>query len=1085
MEEMRKELGDRRAEVESLAAELRAKSDRLKHATADQDAKLHEARAEAERRAWEAASEQCGQLTSRLTEKEQALRQLCVAHEKLKGTLREKTEELEAGKRELVAALENSENKRQEQETTLRARDGEIARLRGLLSEKERKCSDAEQQAWASREVMMRDDMLVKLEEEKAAVEGKLKWKTEQFRHLEDALKKVQDDFEAAKREWGSDRSNLVDRIIALETELDSKTRIAEDFRSRLEMCSQALSREEGRRKRVQAEMSELRHLYGNVVSEFEEARSTIESLTAKRDGEIAALRGTLAEKGVILKEMGYSKAHLEQENEDLRSSLKEYQEAQIGGADAVVSLKDLREKFRALEHTHRSCTAKLRDKESEWRIQMEKLGSDLDGCLSKLDSRDILVSELQDELQHSNRSLEQQTLESWEASVLLAVLQSKLNHLCSYIDAIKLNMQHHYENLEKEIAASKKQLEDKNYVVVQLQGEQKQQSEAIAKLHGRIEELEYMEQEHEKMQIELNEYKEMLENRSRDVYCLKDEASDKERSLQEELRKALGALHEANFALADRKNELNQLELNLHQQKQAIEHLEKLRSDMETVLKVYMDDNCILKRDLDAALAVKMQTEELLREEKVKLLGALDEANCDLADSKSELSQLEIGLRQQKQDFEDLEKLKDSMETELKGYMDDTCALRKDLDAALVAKVEAELLKEEKLKLIGALNEANSALSEKESDLSQLEISCQQHKEAVEHLEKLKIDMATELKICMDEKLVLKRDLDVALIAKLEAESSHTEEKDKLCGIINKKEMLIDELQQYVIMLEEENMGRKLDLGSLIKLEYEKFVQEVNSKYSESTEMFNRKLLELERRLNSIEHNFSCRVQEEIMEMFDQEEADWYALIADKEIAVRDIQRTVESVQQDVKQLLEAATAKVAEVQLEIKQLYGFAETLNSLYIIQEHDSVFKDMLIAEYERELGNLCANFLLEKEQSGNLKNLLEKLRAETTAEMLQKAKEHQEVTARSSLVLQERNELVHELTNLTNSIGEVVHRDEDLLLNFKQIMKKVDDWVHCNDSPSSEKSSARSSASLVRNKSGHLPDRRLPLKENNY
>jgi hypothetical protein len=279
-------------------------------------------------------------------------------------------------------------------------------------------------------------------------------------------------------------------------------------------------------------------------------------------------------------------------------------------------------------------------------------------------------------------------------------------------------------------------------------------------------------------MQIELNEYKEMLENRSRDVYCLKDEASDKERSLQEELRKALDALHETNCALADRKNELSQLEINLHQQKQASEHLEKLKSDAETVLKVYMDDNCILKRDLDAALAAKMQTEELLREEKVKLLGALDEANCDLADKKSELSQLEIDLRQQKQDFEDMEKLKVSMETELKGYMDDTCALRKDLDAALLAKVEAELLKEEKLKLIGALNEANSALSEKESDLSQLEISCQQQKEAVEHLEKLKIDMGTELKICLDEKLVLKRDLDVALIAKLAAESSHTEER-------------------------------------------------------------------------------------------------------------------------------------------------------------------------------------------------------------------------------------------------------------------------------------------------------------------
>ncbi|GJN23686.1 hypothetical protein PR202_gb11354 [Eleusine coracana subsp. coracana] len=349
MEEMRKELDDRRAEVEALTADLRAKSDLadgLKRAAADQAAKLREARAEAERHAREAAaraedaaaaSEQCGQLTARLTEKEQALRQFCAAHESLKGTLRERTEGLEAGKRELLAALEESEAKREEQEAALRARDGEVARLRGLLSEKEKKCSDAEQRARAPREVMMRDDMLVKLEEEKAAVEGKLKWKAEQFRHLEEALKKVQDEFRAARKEWGADRSTLVDRIGALETELDSKTRVAEDFRSRLEMCSQALAQEEGRRKRVEAEMSELRHMYGNVVSEFEEARSTIESLTAKRDGEIAALRSTLAEKATMLKEMGYIKAHLEQENEDLRSSLKKYQEAQIGGADAVV----------------------------------------------------------------------------------------------------------------------------------------------------------------------------------------------------------------------------------------------------------------------------------------------------------------------------------------------------------------------------------------------------------------------------------------------------------------------------------------------------------------------------------------------------------------------------------------------------------------------------------------------------------------------------------------------------------------------------------------------------------------------------
>ncbi|KAL6637637.1 hypothetical protein ACP70R_025209 [Stipagrostis hirtigluma subsp. patula] len=1010
MEEMCKELDDLRAEVDALRADLRAKADLadgLKRAGADQAALLREAREEAERHARDAAargeeaaaaSEQCRGLAARLADKEQALRQLCAAHEALRSSLREKTEGLEAERRGLLAALEDSESRLQEQEAALRARDSEVARLRGLLSEEERKCSDAEQRALAPREVMVRDDMLATLEEEKAAVEGKLKWKAEQFRHLEEALKKVQDEFRAAKKEWGSDRSTLVDRIGALETELDSKTRVAEDFRSRLEMCSQALAREEGRRKLVEAEMSELRHLYGNVVSEFEEARSTIESLTANRDGEIASLRSSLAEKVTMLKEMGYRKAHLEQENEDLRSSLKEYQEAQIGSADAVVSLKGLREKFQALEQTHRSCTEKLRGKEAEWRMQIEKLGSDLDGCLSQLDSKDMLIRELQNELLSCYRSHELQTLENWEASMVLAVVQSKFQDSCSCIDTIKLNMQHRCENFEKE-----------------------------------IEELKLMGQEHGKMQRQLDTYKRMLDDASRDVHCSKDVTSEKENILQEKLRSALGALDEANCALADRNSELRQLEINLHQQKQAIEHLEKLKVDMGTELKGYADDNCILKRDLDAALTAKMEAGELLREEKVKLLDALDEANC--------------------------------------------------------------------------------ALSERNRELSQLQISFHQQKQALELLGKLKVDKETELKSYMDENHVLKRDLDIALIAKMEAEKSQKEEHEKLCRVTNEKGTMIDELQQYITILEEENLGQKLDFGSLIKLEHESYIQEVNKRCSDIVEVFDEKLLELEKRVSFFEQKFTCREQE-IMEMFDQEEADWYTLIAEKEIAIADLQQIVESVQLDIKQLLEVAAAKVAEVQLEVNQLYGFAENLNSLNIIQEHDSVFKDMLIAECERELESLKLNLVLEKEQSGNLKNLIEQLKAETTAETVEKEKhvevtnmlksleerketleEHLEelksrTTDLSNVVVQERKAYIDELTRLTNSVKEVIHGDEDLMSSFKRIMQKINNdgclLDSCSDEkPWSEKIFAKSSTTLTRNKSGHLPDRRLPLKEHNY
>ncbi|CAM0875376.1 unnamed protein product [Alopecurus aequalis] len=1201
MEEMAKELDGLRAEVEARAAECRAKSvlvDGLRRESAEQAARLRDARAEVERQAGEIAAkdqdlsstrDQCEEIRAKFAEKEQAFRHLCAAHEGLKSSLREKSEGWEAEKRNLVAALEESEVKRLEQDVAMRSCNEEIARFRRLLSEKEKKCSEAEQRALAQREVMMRDDTLAKLEEEKAAVQGKLKWKAEQFRHLEEALKKVRDEFRVAERQWGSDRSTLVDQIGTLETNLESKTRVTEEFRSRLEMCSQALAHEEGRRKMLEAEMSDLSHKYGNVVSEYEEARSTIELLTSKRDGEIASLRSSLAEKVTMLNEMEYCKARIDQENEDLRSSLKEYQEAQIGGADAVVSLKGLREKFRSLEQTHKCCTENLRDKEKEWKTQMGKLGNDLDGCLSRLDSQDTLIRELQNELLSSYSSLELQTVENLEASIVCLAIESKFYASCSCIDALKLNMQQRCETFEQNVTAAREQLEEKNHVIAQSQAEQAHQLKLMEKLQGRIEQLENMEQEHEKMQRQLGAYKEMLDNASRNVHCLKAETSEKENNLQEDLGKALSDLDEARRDLIDQKSQLSQFEVNLHQQKQAVEHLEKLKLDLEAELQVYMDDNLVLKRDLDVALNAKIEAEVSLREEKEKLLGALSEAKCALSERKSELSEIEITLHQQKQALEHLEKLRFDTEAELKGYMDDNLVLKRDLDVALNAKTEVEVnLREEKEKLLGALSEAKCALSERNNELSENEITLHQQKQALEHLEKLRFDTETELKGYVDKNHVLKRDLDVALIAKMEAEEIHKEEKkttlfaldeansaisertkeldqlkqalehleklnadiqtevsgykdenravkrdldvaliskvkdgdtlreekEKLSSIIDERERKIEELQQYINLLEEDNLGQKLDVASLIKSEVEKSIREVNNRYSEIVEVFDKKLLELETRLGFFEQKYTSR-EHEIMEIFDQEEAAWYTLIAEKENAIADIQLIVESVQLNIKHLLEAAASKLTEVQLEVQQLYGFAENLNSLNIIQEHDSFFRDMLIIECERELEDLQIKLVLEKEQSSNSKHALEKLKAETTAEMLEKAKEHLEVvnklkyleetkemleehfgelTSRTKdmrkAAVQERKELVDELNGITYTIGAAIHGDDDLMASLRRIMQKVNiEEPLLNSSskemPSLEKPNMRNLAPLTRNKSATLTDRRSPLKENNF
>uniref|UniRef100_A0A453H410 Uncharacterized protein n=1 Tax=Aegilops tauschii subsp. strangulata TaxID=200361 RepID=A0A453H410_AEGTS len=971
------------------------------------------------------------------------------------------------------------------------------------------------QRALAQREVMMRDDTLAKLEEEKAAIQGKLKWKAEQFRHLEEALKKVRDEFRDAERQWGSDRSTLADQIGALETKLDSKTRVAEEFRSRLEMCSQALAHEEGRRKLLEAEMSDLRHMYGNVVLEYEEARSTIELLTSKRDGEIASLRSSLAEKSTLLNEMEYCKARLDQENGDLRSSLKEYQEAQIGGADAAVMLKGLQEKFRALEQTHRSCTEKLSRKETEWKAKMGKLENDLDGCLSQLDSKDMLIRQLQNELLSSYSSLELQTVENLEASIVRLAVESKFYDSCSLVDTLKLNIQQRCEFFEQNVAAVKNQLEEKNLVIAQSQAEQAHQLEVMATLHGRIEQLEYMEQEHEKMQRQLGAYKEMLDNASRNVHCLKEETSEKEKSLQEELGKALSDLNEAHRDLDEQKSQLRQFEINLHQQKQAVEHLEMLKVDLETELKGYMDDNHVLKRDLDVALNAKIGAEVSHREEREKLLGALNETNCALSDSKSKLCENEITLHQQKQEVDHLEELRVDMETKLKGYVDENDVLKRDLDVATIAKMKAEEIHtEEKEKLLFALNEANFAVSEMKEELDQLKINIHQQKQAVECLEKIKVDMQTELKGYTDENCALKRDLVLSLVAKFEVEGTLREEKDKLSSIVDERDRNIKELQQYISVLEEDNLGQKLDMASLIKSEVKKSILEVNNRYSEIVEVFDKKLLELETRLGFFEQKYTRR-EHEIMEIFDQEEADWYMLIAEKEDAIADIQQIVESVQLNIKHLLDAAASKLSEVQLEVQQLYGLAENLNSLNLIQEHDSYFKDMLIEECQRELVALQMKLVLEKEQSSNLKHVLEKLKAETTAEILEKAKEHLEVVNKlkyleeskemleehleelksrtkdiCNVAVEERKQLVDELNGITCNIGAAIHADEDLNASLARIMQKanIEEPILNSSSkemPSLEKPNVRNHSPLARNKSAALPDRRLPLKENNY
>jgi predicted nucleic acid-binding Zn-ribbon protein len=161
------------------------------------------------------------------------------------------------------------------------------------------------------------------LQEENRNAQDQLKWKKEQFKHLEEAHRKLQDQFKLNKEEWERGKSALLEEISLLQTSLDSKTRILEDVQKRLEMCNQALAHEETRRKFLEVEVSEFKSRYEHVFSQCQQERSKFESLTVQRDEEIAKLRNSLGTKHTSAKEMEIRIAHLEQENQELRESLK------------------------------------------------------------------------------------------------------------------------------------------------------------------------------------------------------------------------------------------------------------------------------------------------------------------------------------------------------------------------------------------------------------------------------------------------------------------------------------------------------------------------------------------------------------------------------------------------------------------------------------------------------------------------------------------------------------------------------------------------------------------------------------------
>ncbi|THU73052.1 hypothetical protein C4D60_Mb04t18730 [Musa balbisiana] len=836
MEEVCRKLEDLMSEMETLREEYRAKSElseNLRRTHEAQLARLQEAKAQIEKQSAEIdgkveeislSKKMYEDLESRLMEKESALNQLALLNENLRASTREKLMDLEGRNRELASALDEANTKLEEQEREICSYKEEIKGLNGLLIKSQKQCSDAELRAQASKEVRRRGEMLQKLEEEKMDVENQLKWKMEQFMHLEEAHGKLQDEFRVAKKLWGLERSTLVDKIQTLQLNFDS----------------QAVS------------------------------------------------------------------AHLKQENQELQTSLREYQDAQAIEADTASSLKTLRNKFRALEHAHRRCAEKLKAKEIEWRTHVVKLEKDLDDCRCQLNSKDKRLLDLQLELEDCQSLLMQQKLDIEEIATVLLLVESKFSKSCSVIENLKLEMSQYNAIYAGKFDVLMGQSE-KNTALIQAQAETQKEHDAFESLQRRANYLETVAQKNGVLEKELEECRGMLEESYRNLGYIKEQASRKEIHILDDLRSASDELDRANYALSEKTTELSKMQCELQQQTSI------------------------------------------------------------------------------------MEKIKLDLETELNNYRDENKATRKNLDFAIVAKMEAE-----------------NKLRQVKEDLLEL-----------------------------------------------------TKEKDKI----------IEELKQHVVLLEEDNGRIESKFASLFKSEVKKF-SETEKKFLEFAKYTHRRLKETQGLINKLEEKFISS-ETTILMTFEQEIFKYLRVMEDYDKSITGLLHDVLSLEEDVTCSVEAITdSQLKDKQLEIHSLRDDLEYMAATYVLMEQESKFQSIFAVELEKEINMLLLNLKSEEILSLNSKNCIEQLKVQLSMQSLENEKKHVEVLDElnflqiekrtlvdqlgklkdniealhniNAKLLSEKEELIQEMMGFNNMIGMMYHADEELLRNWDEVLQKAED-----------------------------------------
>ncbi|KAK6923839.1 hypothetical protein RJ641_010039 [Dillenia turbinata] len=1110
MDKVCEELDEVKAELERLTHEHQIKTElfeNLKKAHNEQYAKLQEANLRIEKQDQEinlkaeeitCVTQSCKSLQVRLAEKESIISHLLSTKDKLRVYSDEKFRKLEEGNRELVLSLDEANTKCKDQEQVILRLSGEIESLKSLLSGSQKKCAEAERRAKAQKELRQRDDMLLELEDEKKKVEDALKWKKEQFKHLEEAYEKLHKQFQESKKEWESEKSALLDDMCCLQEKLDSQTRVSEDLQCRLQFCNQALAHEESRRKSLEVQLAEADKSLECVSSEWEEARSKIECLTTQRDKDIATLRNSLAMKETVVKELEYRQGKLEQDNVELRQSLKELQESQIQGAASASSLAKLRNKLKGLEQVHKNCSMNLKNKEAEWNSQLERLKVDLDECRSEICSRDLAMEQLQVELQGCHSATVKLAMQYEEASLMLMVLKAGFSEARVKVYNEFFEMKLHYkEEFERTVALLSKQL-------IEAKGAAEEACGKVTSLSMRVESMDHIQWQLIMMQEEVERLKMELEDCHSVIAQL---------ALQNEEASIMLLVLKAGFSEARMKVASKFEEMNLHCREQD-------KGDVALLRKQLIEAQRALEQECGKVAALSSQLKSLVgvEEQQIVMQQELERLKMELEGSHSLMAQLalqneeasvmllvlKVGFSEARRklidEFDEMHKhLKEESEANFllkKQLILAQKAIEEEHDkvVALSRQVESmDSIDNKKIRMQEELETYKMMLEEftqcqlcfKEQVLKKEHYLKQKLKEVCNDLDRTNSELidqickgneiefelqiwkffAERLEVDLEDQLETRKALEGSLFAELEVVETLKKEQDNYTHLVQEKDKRIDHLQQQIVLLDRKLKTEETENG--------------NSARMKAVKAFKWEIEQMEQECMRREIEGVILTQTKAEKTFEEEKHSLLHVVEAKVERIDELTLLTESMEQKLSSSVIAFSSQLMEKQAEIDMLRNAWEDIITAEVLAQVEIQQKNLVVDELESEVSELEKKLQLQEKSLSDSKRQVQNIESELLAQQLETKKlQHQlETKSRTSAthindLETEKKILVKEIARLSsgkeillefirglsNSISQLSREDMQLMGVLETIVQTFDDNnvpTESHDHPSKE------------------------------